>query len=1304
MKNKNDVLQHASQQAVRLSVAATILLGATISNAYAGTTQIGLGSIADQANPAGYTCSIDYGTWIHNAGVVEPGIAGCDEELGPIGTPTPLYPHLTDSADQQHTGTHRWWGSVSFYGDMPVGDTSRAGFITPDPITARITDRGFRMASIPGGLTVKNGINHIYEVPDPFSEVFDGLAIANSQYNQMDAMLHEYSDGSVTVEWQADDVSVMQATFVHGSPYVFIDVLQGDLVLKSKAPNGPEKDIYYQQDNKLGLWTDVAGNRATYLVVGDGATQFIDADSQATTVLNSNGQITIALLPVGDELPDTAMVDRFSQYALNQIDEVKIDYSVDSQTQNVTVTQHYLNDNQPVETMAGLPPLQWKNAIQPLNSQDKVRSARGITKFSPLTSFSYQLPFVGVLPSLPAVPDAYDSDKLSQLIQDFIADGPETWNDKSDTYWAGKNYGKVAELAALAHSHGLMEEHATLINWLKAELEDWFTASSNGEPDKTRYFSYDSRWNTLLGYDESFGAQQQLNDHHFHYGYFVRAAAEICRTDKSWCAADAWGGMVEMLIRDYAADRNDALFPYTRNFDPANGFSWASGHANFALGNNNESTSEAANAYGAIILYGLITDNQALTDRGIYLHASSAATYWEYWNNLDRYRGLGDDYDNFLPDYTKMTTSIIWGHGHVFSTWFSGAYAHILGIQGLPLNPLVMHIGQHADYLKDYVDLGLSESGNGKPSGLPEDNWRDVWWNIWAMTEAEAAIADFNTMNFNYDIEAGESMPHTYHWLYSFAQYGHLQSGNGAITADYPSALVFEKEGTLTYIVYNFDDTPRLVTFSDGTEISAAGNSFVVSNGSNDPDPCLTEPDTEAPGQPGAVTVSQVSKHQATLTWQASTDNCGVASYQVVLSSGTNTQTLNTQSNTLTLVDLNASTRYDVRITAIDAYGNESVERLAEFTTADVSINLPPSPPTNIVASDISSTGARLDWDASTDDVGISQYIVQVRNDNGLVATLETIDTTVTLSGLLQPDTAYSASVIAVDTEGLQTASDTDALFTTEPDASCDNVCLTESDNALLFTVKAGDTVDIHLTVNSGAQQNIRMTATDGEHTYLLGNLQTDDVIDYSFTVIESGVGYNIDWEQHTFGGVVIIDTQAPSQPGLPIASDITHDSALLSWPASTDNIAVDYYEVSVSGVSSTILAAINSTPVTGLTESSVYSASVVAVDTSGNRSTVSEQSSFTTPEKPVEPECTDTCFSELDNTTARVSIVGGGIADLHYRVNNGPQLNVRMTLADNRHQYDITNLVNGDTIEFFITVIDGTAYDTQWETHRFNP
>ncbi|WKT60097.1 glycosyl hydrolase [Microbulbifer thermotolerans] len=812
-------------------------LGAALSSlamaplAEAAFTSYGAGNISDTINPAGYSCVVDYGYWIHNAGVVEPGVSSCD----PIGTPTPRYPQLVGPASEKPTMTHRWWGSVSFLGEMTIGDSGDAAYITPDPITARVSNRGARLLSIPAGIkTLSNGIESTYQVPDPFNEVFDGIAVGNSAYDDMDAYLKDYSDGSATVQWRSGSTPVMEATFVYGSPYVYFTALQGQLVLRTKAADGAEKGTFYSDGNSLGVWTDVAEIRNHFLIVGDGDTQFDNSSSSEISVVGSD-TITVAWLPDSS----SATIQTFAQYAQQPVDEVFIDYSVDRSDNSVTISHSYRYQGSPVTTLAGLMPLQWKNSAQPLSGYN-ARSARGVVQFAATSQFSYRLPFVGVLPYFPEGIGDYDEDQLRELVQEFIDAG--NWNLNTDTYWSGKNYGKVAELAAIARSHGMTTEADQLINWLKGELEDWFRANTSGGLDINKYFVYDENWNTLLGFDESFGAQQQLNDHHFHYGYFVRAAAEICRVDPDWCAPSAWGPMVELLIRDYAGGRDDPMFPYLRNFDPANGFSWASGHANFALGNNNESTSEAANAYGAIILYGLITGNDELVERGMYLHASSTAAYWEYWNNIDRYRGLGGDYDNFLPDYDKMTTSIIWGNGHVFSTWFSGAYAHILGIQGLPLSPLVLHIGQHPDYLADYVTLGMSgESSNGKPSGLPEGYWRDIWWNIWSMTDGDAAVADFNTVNFNYTPEAGETKAHTYHWIHTYKALGHLASGDGVLSADYPAALVFDNNGQKTYLAYNFGSSARTVTFSDGTSFEVPAGQMSV-NGSSSQEPPAESP------------------------------------------------------------------------------------------------------------------------------------------------------------------------------------------------------------------------------------------------------------------------------------------------------------------------------------------------------------------------------------------------------------------------------------------------------------------------------
>ncbi|ACE83197.1 glucan endo-1,3-beta-glucanase, putative, glu81A [Cellvibrio japonicus Ueda107] len=800
-----------------------LLLLGVLGLAQAGQAAIinyGAGNISDTVNTAGWKCVVDYGNWIYNAGVVKPGVSSCN----PIGAPTPIYPQKVAPATTKPTMTHRWWGSVSFMGEMRIGATTDSAYITPDPITARITERGVRLLGIPGGLRV-NGNEYTYPIPDPFSEVFDGIAVGNSSYNNLDAFLKDYSDGSVTVQWRSGSTAVMEATFVHGSPYVYFTALQGNLVVRTKAGDGGEKGVFYQSGNHLGVWTDVAGNRNAFLITGHDATTFTGVNTNSIGVNNGTKRMTVTWLPQLTGTPSTAMINAFAQYATQQVDRVNINYSVNRTTNMVTVSHQYQFNGANVTTMTGLLPMHWKNSNQAVTSY-KVRSARGVTKFATTSNFSYTIPYVGVLPYFPEAIGDYNNTQLRALVTEFVNQGTANWNGATDTYWAGKNYGKVAELAAIARSIGMTAEANQMIAWLKAELQDWFRANTTGALDTSKYFVYDNNWNTLLGFDESFGAQQQLNDHHFHYGYFVRAAAEICRVDANWCSSSQYGPMVELLIRDYAAGRDDAMFPYLRNFDPAYGFSWASGHANFVLGNNNESTSEAANAYGAMVLYGMITGNNAITERGMYLHASSTEAYWEYWNNIDRYRGLGGDYDNFPAAYTRPTTSIIWGNGHVFSTWFSGAYAHILGIQGLPLSPLVLHIGQHADYLNNYVALGLSESSNGKPSGLVNDQWRDVWWNIWAMTNGQAAVDDLLSYGFNYVPEAGETKAHTYHWVYTLKQLGHLATGTGALTANHPAAVAFNKNGILTYIAYNFGCSAINVAYSDGTSMSVPAKGY----------------------------------------------------------------------------------------------------------------------------------------------------------------------------------------------------------------------------------------------------------------------------------------------------------------------------------------------------------------------------------------------------------------------------------------------------------------------------------------------
>lgn len=62
----------------------------------------------------------------------------------------------------------------------------------------------------------------------------------------------------------------------------------------------------------------------------------------------------------------------------------------------------------------------------------------------------------------------------------------------------------------------------------------------------------------------------------------------------------------------------------------------------------------------------------------------------------------------------------------------------------------------------------------------------------------------------------------------------------------------------------------------------------------------------------------------------------------------------------------------------------------------------------------------------------------------------------------------------------------------------------------------------------------------------------------------------------------------------------------------------------------------------------------------------------------------------------------GATFADLHYKINNGVQLNVAMNPTGNgNYTYPVNNLQHGDTVEYFFTYNPGQgALDTPWQTY----
>ena len=84
---------------------------------------------------------------------------------------------------------------------------------------------------------------------------------------------------------------------------------------------------------------------------------------------------------------------------------------------------------------------------------------------------------------------------------------------------------------SVAEQQGDLEARDQLLALAKERMEWWFS----GQGSKS-YFQYDKGLGTVSGFPDEFFTVAQINDHHFHYGYWIRAAAEIALRDPAWAA------------------------------------------------------------------------------------------------------------------------------------------------------------------------------------------------------------------------------------------------------------------------------------------------------------------------------------------------------------------------------------------------------------------------------------------------------------------------------------------------------------------------------------------------------------------------------------------------------------------------------------------------------------------------------------------------------------------------------------------------------------------------------------------------
>ncbi len=260
----------------------------------------------------------------------------------------------------------------------------------------------------------------------------------------------------------------------------------------------------------------------------------------------------------------------------------------------------------------------------------------------------------------------------AQLAQDLSSSPPVP----ADSYYGGKALYRLANLLTLAKQLGDTDAAAKAQKALVSGIDEW-TDPAGCSTRSAHCFVYDPTVKGIVGLQASFGSDQ-FNDHHFHYGYFLYAASVAAKYDPSLTSRIE--PVMNLLAADLATSGSSKSFPQRRVFDAYAGHSWASGYSPFADGNNQESSSEAVDAWNSLALWASTTKNGALGTEATWMLSSEAASARAYWTDF----AVAD------PVYSGYQHSIVginWGGKRDYATWFSADPNAKLAIQLIPMSP-----------------------------------------------------------------------------------------------------------------------------------------------------------------------------------------------------------------------------------------------------------------------------------------------------------------------------------------------------------------------------------------------------------------------------------------------------------------------------------------------------------------------------------------------------------------------------------------------------------------------------------------
>jgi chitodextrinase len=278
---------------------------------------------------------------------------------------------------------------------------------------------------------------------------------------------------------------------------------------------------------------------------------------------------------------------------------------------------------------------------------------------------------------------------------------------------------------------------------------------------------------------------------------------------------------------------------------------------------------------------------------------------------------------------------------------------------------------------------------------------------------------------------------------------------------------------------------------------------------------------------------------------------------------------------------------------------NINVLTVSNNTTVTVSDTVAPSVPASLAAPTISFTSINLTWAASTDNVGVKDYIIYRNNIQVGTSTTTSFNNTG-----LTPGTAYSFKVAARDAANNTSVQSTAFSATTTADTVAPSVPGTTTSSSQTMTsinlAWSASTDNVAVT-GYRVYRNGILVGSPTATSYVDSGLTADTSYSYRIAAID-GSG-NLSAQSIAVSFRTLADTVAPSVPS-GLSATVSGKDVLLTWSASTDNVGVAQYVIYRNGIQVATSTTANYTVLNAPAGTSSYS--VAARDAKGNTSTQS--------------------------------------------------------------------------------------------------